>query len=511
MKHISYFIVVFFILFLFQNTHAEDLVTWYDLSCFSEIIPEYNFTSQDSRIYFESKSPDIQIIQNNFPVTVVNVTESLKYVPFTYLIWDMSYSSNTSIPSLDTLETKILELSVEGLRAWDFRINFSHDARYHNAEYYMSDDGENYYRIGEQDSSDFDVQKLRVVFVSNQTEEIREVININRLTIERTNYIFSAYNGNFLENLDIYLSNTCKRNLLPTATASTNIIPLKIIEWPQTNHLYSERVQDNDGDGIKNLYDNCRNVSNRNQEDINTNGIGDACEFDSDGDSIPDEIDNCRNFPNIGQVDSDGDGIWNSCDNCEFYNPSQLDSDSNNIGDICDARKTFILENDDDGDGIVNNIDTCKNIANPDQADSDNDGIGDACDNCVTFQNSDQADLNNNGIGDICEDSDGDGIDSISDNCPNIANPDQEDSDNDGIWNICEDEDRDGVVFSRDNCPFDSNRDQRDTDNDSIGDACDESDDRFIESNKTIFIVLMILWILMFVWAIFHIAQKIRK
>lgn len=62
---------------------------------------------------------------------------------------------------------------------------------------------------------------------------------------------------------------------------------------------------------------------------------------------------NCDDDTNV-PVDSDGDGIPDTQDNCpDVYNPDQEDSDSNGVGDACEPG------NDDDGDGVPNDIDEC--------------------------------------------------------------------------------------------------------------------------------------------------------
>jgi hypothetical protein len=75
-------------------------------------------------------------------------------------------------------------------------------------------------------------------------------------------------------------------------------------------------LSDIDGDGIPDIRDNCINVYNPDQEDLNNNGKGDACE-DYDKDGIINSEDNCQNVPNRNQLDSDGDGIGDACDSEE--------------------------------------------------------------------------------------------------------------------------------------------------------------------------------------------------
>jgi hypothetical protein len=85
------------------------------------------------------------------------------------------------------------------------------------------------------------------------------------------------------------------------------------------------------------------------------------------------------------------------------------------------------------------------------------------------------------------------------DNCPDISNPDQKDSNNDGIGDACSDTDGDSIFDAVDNCPNVYNRDQSNIDADGEGDVCDQKDDRFLESNKYIFMWLIASFAVLFI------------
>ena len=251
---------------------------------------------------------------------------------------------------------------------------------------------------------------------------------------------------------------------------------------------------DDDGDGVDDLLDNCPRISNASQDDLDSDALGDVCDNDDDSDNILDEEDNCPLISNADQSDidqdkqgdpcdedDDGDSIADATDNCPtIANADQSDLDGDGLGDLCDEDK--------DGDTLSNSIDNCPAMANSDQQDHDADGLGDVCDpdddndeladindNCPFDSNPAQFDNDGDGLGDVCDaDDDNDQVDDTFDNCPLVSNPDQNDFDLDGLGDVCDDDkDGDGLLNREDNCPMTINPDQKDLDGDGQGDLCD--------------------------------------
>jgi hypothetical protein len=126
------------------------------------------------------------------------------------------------------------------------------------------------------------------------------------------------------------------------------VAKVRITGAPLDNLLYSEPMQDIDGDGV------------------------------------------AENDPDI-----DGDGIPNDRDAFPLDKKESVDTDGDGIGDNADT--------DDDNDGVPDSVEARRGT-DPKRADSDGDGVGDAQDNCPLTPNPDQADSNGDGQGDACSD-----------------------------------------------------------------------------------------------------------
>ncbi len=423
----------------------------------------------------------------------------------------------------------------------------------------ISKDNVNYENININNLNSFSFRYLKISFVSYAWEMLSENIKIKDLIFSKNNLTYlvkwntwktaklfsNFYCSNWKDYGDLqkYISNNSteeKKLMFKTGFKSINLTQVKNIsytidKWTDTDNDWIKDDEDNckndynptqydydtnwvwdicddnDKDWILGKLDNCPFNSNSDQKDVNNNKIWDICEFDKDKDSIFDSQDNCINNANSDQKDDDSDGIWNVCDNCKLNNPTQIDKNNNKIWDTCEDTEKFEKENDIDKDGIIDYTDNCKEISNPWQEDSDLDSIWDVCDNCKDIRNTNQKDENKNSIWDLCEDSDNDWVQGYLDNCIYNANSDQKDSDNNWIWDVCEDYDNDSILTFNDNCPYDYNFDQKDIDKDWMWDVCDKKDDRYIESNKTFFIWLIVFVVLGFLAWIFSMFRKLQS
>ncbi len=166
---------------------------------------------------------------------------------------------------------------------------------------------------------------------------------------------------------------------------------------------------DSDGDEIPDASDNCDDVSNPTQKNLDYDQFGDACDDDIDGDGWSNAEDGCPTRKCLFQWapcwDYDFDGWSDNNDNCpEVPNASQADWDDDFLGDAC--------EPDTDEDGIDEDHDNCPKTANPGQENADGDFFGDACDRCPNVAESGaftlwgtpfEPDSDDDGIPDACD------------------------------------------------------------------------------------------------------------
>jgi len=471
----------------------------------------------------------------------------------TNLNWDSWLLKDNNYKTYNIYDEEISKKAIqikfnELLKAWSYKFNFQFDANYRTAWIEISKDWKSYYPINKYALSNYDVKYINIYFNSSVKHITPpEKIKISELSFISTNYQYlikarwniKAYSNNICKNnyINLYNDNseywidnntkTLKLELVKNTKLNPNKQEDDDNDWVNNSednckNIYNPKQKDkdwnwvwdlcsdDDKDGIKWNEDNCIYIYNPNQKDINTNWVWDKCEFDKDKDWIFDELDNCIYIANPEQLDKDNDNIWNKCDNSIYYNPAQTDKNNNWIWDITEEKEKKLEENDKDKDWIIDYKDNCKDIANKDQLDSDKDWIWNACDNCIDYQNKNQLDLDKNWIWDICEDSDNDWIEWLNDNCINIENTDQKDTDNNWIWDVCEDNDHDKIIKINDNCPYKYNPEQIDIDKDWIWDKCDKNDNRYIESNSTFFIWLLIFIVIIFGWWIFLMIRKLK-
>jgi hypothetical protein len=223
---------------------------------------------------------------------------------------------------------------------------------------------------------------------------------------------------------------------------------------------------DGDNDGVKDNVDKCNDdqplIYGLDQvNDIDGDGIGNACDDDVDGDGLSN-----NNDPFLINPDVDLDGFCDGPGQADIMGGAYLTlTCPNGFNDPCP-----LLHRDETtatGACVVTSEDFCQDTDNDELCDS-----AEAMRGCIV----DAADTNGDGVADGA-DTDGDGVTDGQDfNCldPNCTTD----------WQACKttilspdgDADGDGVINSEDNCPL-PNPDQADANGNGVGDKCEEDVD----------------------------------
>ncbi|MDC1102170.1 thrombospondin type 3 repeat-containing protein [Pseudomonadales bacterium] len=146
-------------------------------------------------------------------------------------------------------------------------------------------------------------------------------------------------------------------------------------------------LSDGDEDGVTNDLDNCQDVANADQADLDQDGKGDVCDADIDGDGVS-NADETAQGTSSDKADSDGDGVLDGEDALPLDASESSDRDGDGTGDNADAFPDDSAET----------------------QDSDSDGVGDVRDAFPDDPNEFE-DTDGNGVGDVADpDDDGDGF-----------------------------------------------------------------------------------------------------
>ena len=146
-------------------------------------------------------------------------------------------------------------------------------------------------------------------------------------------------------------------------------------------------LSDGDEDGVTNDLDNCQDVANANQADLDQDGKGDVCDADIDGDEVS-NADETAQGTSPDKADSDGDGVLDGVDALPLDASESSDRDGDGTGDNADAFPDDPAET----------------------QDSDNDGVGDVRD-AFDEDPFEFEDTDGDGVGDVADpDDDGDGF-----------------------------------------------------------------------------------------------------
>ncbi|MDC3357494.1 thrombospondin type 3 repeat-containing protein [Pseudomonadales bacterium] len=138
-------------------------------------------------------------------------------------------------------------------------------------------------------------------------------------------------------------------------------------------------LSDGDEDGVTNDLDNCQDVANANQADLDQDGKGDVCDADIDGDGVSNEDDVFPKDPTETQ-DSDNDGVGDARDAFDDDPNEFEDTDGDGVGDKTDAFPEDPAETQDSDDDGVGDVRDAFDEDPFEFEDTDGDGVGDVAD-----------------------------------------------------------------------------------------------------------------------------------
>jgi hypothetical protein len=138
-------------------------------------------------------------------------------------------------------------------------------------------------------------------------------------------------------------------------------------------------LSDGDEDGVTNDLDNCQDVANADQADLDQDGEGDACDADIDGDAVS-NADETAQGTSPDKADSDGDGVLDGTDALPLNPSESSDRDGDGTGDNADAFPDDSAETQDSDNDGVGDVRDAFDEDSTEFEDTDGDGVGDAAD-----------------------------------------------------------------------------------------------------------------------------------